>query len=637
MADRERLDGAEPKGQAAFTPAASAGLFVGVSSFEDERIHPVPFAVDDAVDLAYLFTLELGLLLPERTVLLLAGEPRKPESIERLTWLVEHGARRQSARTRDIYRYLGEQARVTEERGLFVFTVATHGVSDQGGDFLVATESLKERRLRTGVAVAEVFDEVARAVAGRRLVLLDACRERLSNETRGETEAAMTQSFADAIASARGSVVLSGATLGGFAYDDRTRQNGVFTAAVIDGLRGEAQAGPEGWITVRTLADFVQQRVAEWVRRNRPDHAAKSLGIGLQTEANAGALPLALHPEAMRERQRYRARREAALARVRANLGKVLSGADWDRVAALLEEPLSPKVERLLEEIEALDGGERTQRSLRDFLRDQSSGASSSSRRRGGFGLAQVWLREKRIKVTFRVALIVLLVMAASYLFLRNSDLAQQSEEIGASGEYSPGEQRVLEQKAEILSLRGDIEARRNRNLEDPNLRQRALQLADLIGEIDGSSLRPELKIIQHEYRGWAFLMAAATHTDTPPEYIPAGDRIGYATKAVAEFDLALGLMADVTREYEASVRAAIPVYEWINGPSEDLNRTRYLKAVALAVIARAGGGTPKAAIDALSDVTLAYLGKYPPADNPDLAWALRQLATPPNGNSPDH
>lgn len=48
----------------------------------------------------------------------------------------------------------------------------------------------------------------------------------------------------------------------------------MFTAAVLDGLRGEAKATVDGWITVRTLADFVQQQVAGWVRRNRPDHAA---------------------------------------------------------------------------------------------------------------------------------------------------------------------------------------------------------------------------------------------------------------------------------------------------------------------------------------------------------------------------
>ncbi len=186
--------------------------------------------------------------------------------------------------------------------------------------------------------------------------------------------------------------------------------------------------------------------------------------------------------------------------------------------------------------------------------------------------------------------------------------------------------ERVLYYKGQILGLRGDIEAKSN--TLDTVLRQRGLQLADLIGEIDEGQLKPAIKIIQHEYRGWAFLMGVSTFAETPPEYITAANRIDYATKAVAEFDRALDLMDDIARNYRASVPAAIPIYEWMTGPSEDLNRTRYLKAVALAVIARAGGGNPQAAIAELSGIKPAYLVTFPAENNPDLAWAQRQSST---------
>lgn len=174
--------------------------------------------------------------------------------------------------------------------------------------------------------------------------------------------------------------------------------------------------------------------------------------------------------------------------------------------------------------------------------------------------------------------------------------------------------------KEQILRLRGDIEAR---DTTDADLRKRALQLADLIGKIDESQLEPARKIIQHEYRGWAFLMGVSSFGERPPEYITAASRIDYATKAVAEFDLALNLMAEITRDYRAGEPAAIPIYEWMTGPSEDLNRIRYLKAIALAVIARAGGGTSQAAIAELSAIEPTYLASYPAENNPDLAWAL--------------
>ncbi len=193
--------------------------------------------------------------------------------------------------------------------------------------------------------------------------------------------------------------------------------------------------------------------------------------------------------------------------------------------------------------------------------------------------------------------------------------------------------ERVLHYKAQILALRGDIEAEEGKgdNAQDTDLRQRGLQLADLIGEIDEGQLTPAIKIIKHEYRGWAFLMGVSTFAEQPPQNITAESRIDYATKAVAEFDLALGLMADITRDFRASVPAAIPIYEWMTGTSEDVNRTHYLKAVALAVIARAGGGLPQAAIAELREIKPAYLMDFPAESNPDLEWALQQTSSAKN------
>jgi formylglycine-generating enzyme required for sulfatase activity len=381
--------GDEPQGRGVFDPAASVGVFVGVSIFEDSKILSVPFAVDDAVDLAHLFTLELGLIAPRRALLLLSGEPRKTESLSRLARLLEAGARRKSARQVDIYDGVEEIEKGLTGNGLAVFTVATHGLSDQGGDFLVAADSRKRRQLQTGVPVAHLVDEVTRAVGSleldrqgksvsrRGLVLLDACRGRLTAGTRGAAEPELAKGFAEAIARARGLAVLSGATLGGLAYDDPERQNGVFTCAVLDGLRGTAPPGPEGWITVRTLADFVQERVVEWVKREWPNYSDRSLGIERKIEGTAESLPLAPHPEALRERKVYRARREAALGRVKENLGEVLTGAHWSQIWTLLPQGAPTEdAERLLDQIEGLNGTELTHWGLREYLRERAAEAA---------------------------------------------------------------------------------------------------------------------------------------------------------------------------------------------------------------------------------------------------------------------
>ncbi len=77
-----------------FDPWQSAGVFVGISEFpKDGKLANIPFAVDNAVDLAHLFSLELGLIPPDRIRLLLSGHPRKLDSKKRLDALEAKGAR----------------------------------------------------------------------------------------------------------------------------------------------------------------------------------------------------------------------------------------------------------------------------------------------------------------------------------------------------------------------------------------------------------------------------------------------------------------------------------------------------------------------------------------------------------------
>ena len=71
----------------------SQGVFVGLSAFpKDGGVADIPYAVDDAVDLAHLFSLELALIPPSHVRLLLSGKPGKQESEDRLEALEAKGA-----------------------------------------------------------------------------------------------------------------------------------------------------------------------------------------------------------------------------------------------------------------------------------------------------------------------------------------------------------------------------------------------------------------------------------------------------------------------------------------------------------------------------------------------------------------
>ena len=117
-----------------FDPAESAGLFVGIGEFSDEnQFTEIPFAVDDAVDLAYVFALDLRLVAPENVVLALSGDTQKPESRQRLEQLREAGARIETATQADIYEHVSEQGARSGEQGIYIVAVATHGFNEGGG------------------------------------------------------------------------------------------------------------------------------------------------------------------------------------------------------------------------------------------------------------------------------------------------------------------------------------------------------------------------------------------------------------------------------------------------------------------------------------------------------------------------
>ncbi len=354
-----------------FNPAQSAGLFVGIRDFEDEKFEQVPFAVDDAVDLAHLFARELGLVRPDQVVLALSGEPQKASSRAWLKELIEQGAVRQTAEQTDVLRLLDQQRKASGPDGLFVAAFATHGFTDRGSDFLVAADTLRSFVQRTGVVLSEALDVVAQAHAPRRLVLLDACRERFAaNSRRGSGGQPMSASFVDAIAGALGQAVISGTTLGGYSYDDPERLNGVFTAALLDGLRGDAPVDARGFVTVRTLTDFVNERVLAWVRDHRSEDASLSRGITRHLEGAVAEMPLAVDAGLLEPVEAYRRRRAAALDRLRRNLEAPLTGAMFDEMNAFLGAAApSPERLELIVEIEALDGSEGMRRALASYWR----------------------------------------------------------------------------------------------------------------------------------------------------------------------------------------------------------------------------------------------------------------------------
>jgi len=270
----------------------SAALFVGVREFSS--VDAVPFAVDDAVDLAYAFALgkHVRLVSPRRVVLVLSTRwPVKPESRQRLRALRDSGADiRVHAGAADIAAALREQTALAGRDGILIVSLATHGFLRDGEGYILGTSSLV-RDPATMLSTAELFETIATSNAQRSLVFLDACRERLTTGTRSVlASAASGAPLLRRLSRAHGQAVFYAAAPGQWAYDDPVARNGVFTAAVIDGIRCGAPKVHD-FVTADTLAGHVERYVKSWIRKNRDPDIRSATQASLDGEARD--MPLA--------------------------------------------------------------------------------------------------------------------------------------------------------------------------------------------------------------------------------------------------------------------------------------------------------------------------------------------------------
>jgi hypothetical protein len=260
---------AEPRTPPNFSREASAGLFVGVRDFSHDRMLTVPYAADDATDLAYRFALDqrVGLVPPRRVVLAISGMPQKDDSKQRLRELRKAGARIVTdATTGDILHLLKQQAALAGNEGLLVLSIASHGFQQQGDAYILGSTS-DFGSIETSLRVTTLFDIAAQA--SRSLIFIDACRDRTGEGSRGGTPAIDSHApLINRMRHVQGQVIFYAAADGEYAFDDPVHQNGVFTKAVLDGLDCQASA-PRGTVLVETLHSFADRQVRRWIRDNR--------------------------------------------------------------------------------------------------------------------------------------------------------------------------------------------------------------------------------------------------------------------------------------------------------------------------------------------------------------------------------
>ena len=257
----------------------SAGLFVGVNEFdEDDGLASLNCAVNDAIGQAHVFVRELKLIPAENCILCISGDPSTGVAMTQLKLLEKDGVEISKASKSRILRSLTSMCRVPyKKKDMLVVSLSTHGFEDKKGVYLMPSDGMRRFLDDTALFTGTLRDSVSKSKAGKKLLILDACRERVEKSKSSGSGRAMTSNFSKAFAASYGFATLMSCSVGQFSYEDEKRGHGVFTAHLLDALRGKAYPDKRGFITVDTIGDYVTSGVRKWMVRYKPDVAEENI------------------------------------------------------------------------------------------------------------------------------------------------------------------------------------------------------------------------------------------------------------------------------------------------------------------------------------------------------------------------
>ena len=359
-----------------------AAVFVGVNSFEDDSIRPLKFAVNDAIAQAQYFILELKLIAPANAQLLLAGQPTR-EFQDRLAALVQAGVVTNTASKSRILRAIfAARVKPKNAEDLVLVSFSSHGFEDpqSGIPYVIPEDGLLTSLSETAVSLINIESELDKSIAQKRLLLIDACRE--NTRTDGKNIGAngqMTKRFTDALAAAKGRLALASCDKGQLSYENDKLGHGVFTAKLLEALRGKAGEKEQEFLTLGQVANYVSREVREWVRVNKPGVPEDQLqNPWFKGPETARTIPLGLNREYLAERERLNAEKLAKLremddqkklleerrgksvallkgARANNATRTLLTGTEEDDIERALRALYGPKLVKLMEQVEGLE------------------------------------------------------------------------------------------------------------------------------------------------------------------------------------------------------------------------------------------------------------------------------------------
>ena len=176
-------------------------------------------------------------------------------------------------------------AETIDPRDLVLFSFSGHGVTDAEGEaFLLLADTRSKSIHQTALPFREIVRLVRETGARRSIILLDACRKKVTRRESSGTSGVYPERYRrDGI-----TAVFYAAQKGYHSHDHDASEHGVFARYLISGLRGDADTdyggNSDGIVTLRELGAHLKEGMSRWsIRtgiRQKPSVRIAQKGMG---------------------------------------------------------------------------------------------------------------------------------------------------------------------------------------------------------------------------------------------------------------------------------------------------------------------------------------------------------------------
>ncbi len=239
--------------EAAVKPRLYA-LLIGVAKYKDRAIQSLDYAAKDALDMETVLELQKGLK-------------------ERLYSDVEVKTLTDAEATqKEIFKGLGWLAKAPAQGDVAILFVSGHGFTDETGDYQFMPYDAEVEQTAfgvtpvegTGVPHSEFKRALQRAQRAHTFFLFDTCHAGDATGAKFKGAPESYAKFVSELSSAEtGARVLASSEGRELSIESKEWQNGAFTKALVEALRGQADFGKEGVVRSSELVAYVQRRVAK--------------------------------------------------------------------------------------------------------------------------------------------------------------------------------------------------------------------------------------------------------------------------------------------------------------------------------------------------------------------------------------